>query len=53
MIINSAGMLTMNCTIICGEEAKCSLMIPRAGAIAAPAMTVRSDIDKIVYVSFP
>lgn len=44
-------MLTINCTKICGAEAKCALMIPKAGAIAAPAITVRIDIDNIVDVN--
>ena len=41
-----------NCTSNAGDVEKCSLMTPKAGAMAAPAITVRSDIDRIVSVSF-
>ncbi len=42
----------MNCTNNAGDVEKCSLITPKAGAIAAPAITVRSDIDRMVSVSF-
>ena len=51
MMIDKAGRLIISCTRISDAFEKCSLMIPMAGAIAAAAMTVRSDIDSIVAVS--
>ena len=46
-IMNNAGRLIINWISRFGESAKCSLMIPNAGAMAAPAITVSSDIDSI------
>ncbi len=51
MIISNAGMLTRNCTCNSGAWLKWALIIPNAGAIAAPAITVSSDIDRIVAVT--
>ena len=41
----------INCTSISGADAKCCLMIPMAGAMAAAAITVRSDMERIVAVT--
>lgn len=50
-MINKAGRLMINCTSISGADAKCCLMIPMAGAMAAAAITVRSDMERIVAVT--
>lgn len=47
-----AGMLTIIWTSPVSVSAKCSRMSPRAGATAAPAMTVRSESDNIAHMSF-
>lgn len=51
MIISRAGMLTMSCTSRSGADAKCCLIIPNAGAMAAPAITVSSDMERMVAVT--
>ena len=51
-IIKSAGILTINLISNSDSEAKCSLIIPNAGAIAAPAITVNKEIDNTVAVTF-
>jgi hypothetical protein len=48
--MKSAGMLIMSCTTVSGESEKCSLIVPRAGATAAPAITVRRDSDRIAVI---
>ena len=50
-MINKAGRLMINCTSISGADAKCCLMMPMAGAMAAAAITVRSDMERIVAVT--
>ena len=53
MMMKSAGMLTISWTMMPLMSEKCSLMTPRAGAIAAPAMTVRREMERMVNVSTP
>lgn len=52
-MMKSAGRLTMSWTVRLLWPAKCSRMTPKAGAIAAPAITVRSEMERIVKVSLP
>jgi hypothetical protein len=49
-MINNAGILIISLTRMSGEDEKCSLITPKAGATAAPAITVRSEIDRIVVL---
>lgn len=51
MMMKRAGRLIISCTIMLGDEAKCWRMMPMAGAIAAAAITVRSDMESIVAVT--
>ena len=52
-MMKRAGRLTISCSVIAGAEEKWSLITPRAGAIAAPAITVKSEMERMVKVSFP
>ena len=51
MMMKSAGKLTINWIRMSGASAKCCLMTASPGAMAAPAMTVSSDIERIVAVT--
>lgn len=46
-------MLIISCKDKAEASQKWSLIIPKAGAMAAPAITVRRDMERIVQVSFP
>ncbi len=50
-MIKSAGMLTINCISTLLYPLKCSWMTPNAGAMAAPAITVKREMERIVKVS--
>ncbi len=51
MMMKSAGRLTMNCIRRSGLSAKCAFTAHRAGAMAAPAITVRRLRERIVNFS--
>lgn len=51
MMMNSAGTLTSICTQIGLRSAKCAWITSRAGAIAAPAITVSNEIERIAVAS--
>ena len=53
MMMVSAGRLTISWTMSLLWSAKCDLITPSAGAMTAPAITVRREIERIVKVSFP
>ena len=50
-MINSAGRLTINWINSGFRPSKWALMTPNAGAMAAPAMTVRKLMERMVYSS--
>lgn len=50
-ILDCAGRLTMSWMSSGFLPAKCALMTPSAGAMAAPAITVRSDMERMVAVT--
>ena len=50
--MNSAGKLIISWIKIPDDVEKCSLITPNAGATAAPAITVRSEMDKMVVLIF-
>lgn len=52
-MMKRAGRLIISCTSISGSVEKWSLISPRAGKMAAPAITVRSEIERTVKVSLP
>lgn len=51
--MKSEGRVTMSCTVSLLQFEKWALITPRAGAMAAPAITVRREMESIVAVSFP
>jgi hypothetical protein len=51
IMMKRAGIDTIICTTMSGFPAKCSLIVPSAGAMAAPAITVRREMERIVNVS--
>lgn len=52
-MMKSAGRLTMNWIMRSGLPEKCAFTAQSAGAIAAPAITVKRLIERIVNVNRP
>lgn len=52
-IMNSAGRLTIGCMSIPGAELKWSWITPRARAMAAPAIAVRRETERMVKARRP